>query len=519
MKKAFLILTVLCLLMGAAAAAEGTGEAVLGSWKMACVLSELYFSEDNWEQYLEFGPDGLVIFTRDSQKSEGTWYADGAFLSSDLGGYLDHMQLMDNGLLLCGSYAQGYLFSRDGKMPSYERIEDGVSEDGFYYEQLGDGSLQITGHTSAEEEPVFDENGNITNMVDLVLPSSIRGLPVRAIGMNAFYANIRLRSVVIPEGVQHLSREAFNDCVALETVQLPESLTAIGGYAFSHCRNLQSVRIPAQVQHIRFNPFTNCTSIKTFDLADGNRWYHLDGDALVETATNHLIAFPAGTERTEFAVPDSITSLRLAAFMGCEQLETVVLPEGLTEMESYVFEDSGLKNVNIPSTLTVMEDNPFGNCRSLEQVNVSEQNTLFSSVDGVLFDHEKSRLIYYPMNKPGQTYTVPEGIQVIGADAFTRNRKLTTVILPSSLNAIEDYAFYKIRNLESMVIPEGVTEIGPYAFCECYNLRRITIPSTVKEIKRSVFGFCEDLQVIVPKDITIHEFAFEEAQRITITYQ
>ena len=61
--------------------------------------------------------------------------------------------------------------------------------------------------------------------------------------------------------------------------------------------------------------------MQTFDLAEDNPWYRLENDALVEVETNHLIAFPAGTEKTEFTVPDHITTLRLAAFMGCENLE------------------------------------------------------------------------------------------------------------------------------------------------------------------------------------------------------
>ena len=519
MKRFLTVCLALCLLLPALGAAEDGAENILGQWQMTCTVSETYFAEAVWEQYLLFEEGGKVSFVQGDVTTDGTWTMNGKTVLTSMEGELERLYLTDNGLLMCGSYMEGSYFSRDGKMPSYERVEGGVSENGFYYEQMADGMMMITGHTSREETPVFDENGVMTNAVDLVLPESIRGIPVRAVGMSAFYGNVCLRSAVLPEGIVHLGREAFNDCVSLERVVLPETLTTIGGYAFSHCSCLQPVHIPSQVREISFNPFTDCYAMQTFDLAEDNLWYRLENDALVEVETNHLIAFPAGTEKTEFTVPDHITSLRLAAFMGCENLEKVTVPEGVREMESFVFENTGLKKVNVPASLVVMEDNPFGNCRNLEQVDVAPGNALFSSVDGVLFDAEKSRLIYYPMNKPGSTYTVPEGIRVIGADAFTRNRRLTEVFLPSSLKTIENYAFYKMRSLSGMTVPEGVEEIGSYTFCECGELRRVSVPDTVQKIGYCTFGFCEDLEVILSRDTEIHEFAFEEAQRITLSYR
>lgn len=518
MKKGLILLLAL-LLFGSVCMAESGNCDVLGQWQMTCTINSAHFSDDAWEQSLTFEADGSVAAVQDGESICGTWTAAGSSIYTSLDEPFACMQLLDNGLLLCGSYGEGIVFTRDGKMPAYEPVEGGVSEDGFYYQQLEDGTLEITGHVSGEEAPEFDENDVMTNPVDLVLPASIHGIPVRSVGMLAFYGNIRLRSAVLPEGMYHLGREAFNDCVMLETVQLPESLNSIGGYVFSNCVRLHQVRIPSQVRYIDFNPFTNCMAIHAFDLAPDNRWYRLEDGALVENATNDLIAFPSGTERTAFSVPGYVTRIRLGAFMGCENLEEVILPEGLVTLESFVFEGSGLRKVNVPSTLTVMESNPFHNCRSLEAVDVSPLNTVFGSVDGVLFDADRSRLIYYPIGRAADTYTVPEGTRVIGADAFSRNRKLTQIMLPSSLEVIEDYAFYKMCSLTRMTIPEGVTQLGSYVFCECDELRRVTVPSTVTQIKYAVFGYCQDLEVVVPKGIQIDEFAFENAERITITYQ
>lgn len=516
MKKAWIWL--LALMMALPAFAMGEDQDVLGRWQITCYIENAHFSEEPWEQYLDFEADGTVTLLQGSSSIKGTWTASGSGMDTDLEGF-DCLQLMDSGLLLCGSYQEGMVFTREGKMPAYERVEGGVSEDGFYYEQLGDGTLEITGHIANEDAPEFDENGVMTNALDLVLPASIRGIPVRSVGMLAFYGNSRLRSAVLPEGIFHLGREAFNDCVNLEEVQLPQSLGSMGGYAFSRCEKLHAVRIPSRVQDIDFNPFTNCTAIHAFDLDEGNRWYRLENGALMENATDDLIAFPAGSDKTAFSVPDYVKRIRLGAFMGCASLQEVRLPEGLLTLESFVFEDTGLTRVNVPASLVEMRDNPFNHCRDLAAVDVAEGNQVFSSVDGVLFDAEKSRLIFYPIGKPGSAYTVPEGIRVIGADAFSRNRQLEKVLLPSSLETIEDYAFYKMYSLAEMDIPEGVTRIDAYAFCQCDELRKVVIPSTVPEIKYATFAYCEDLEVVLPQGIILDEYAFEEAERITLTYR
>ena len=191
----------------------------------------------------------------------------------------------------------------------------------------------------------------------------------------------------------------------------------------------------------------------------------------------------------------------------------------LLTLESFAFESTGLTRVNVPASLVEMRDNPFNHCRDLAAVDVAEGNQVFSSVDGVLFDAEKSRLIFYPIGRPGSAYTVPEGTRVIGADAFSRNRQLVKVLLPSSLETIEDYAFYKMYSLAEMDIPEGVTRIDAYAFCQCDELRKVVIPSTVPEIKYATFAYCADLEVVLPEGIILDEFAFEEAERNTLTWR
>lgn len=90
-----------------------------------------------------------------------------------------------------------------------------------------------------------EENGKITitaytgSAIDLSIPQRIDGMPVVAIGDEAF-RGMQIRSVVIPSGVKEIGWFAFSACTVLESVTLPSSVTSIGYGAFDYCpKNLK----------------------------------------------------------------------------------------------------------------------------------------------------------------------------------------------------------------------------------------------------------------------------------------
>lgn len=83
---------------------------------------------------------------------------------------------------------------------------------------------------------------------------------------------------------------------------------------------------------------------------------------------------------------------------------------------------------------------------------------------------------------------VPEGIEVIGKNAFFKNALLKGVALPNSLKTIDDNAFFACKNLESIIIKDKVTHIGSFAFADCINLKIINIPCTATHIGKYAFS-------------------------------
>ena len=191
-----------------------------------------------------------------------------------------------------------------------------------------------------------------------------------------------------------------------------------------------------------------------------------------------------------------VTIIGEDAFAGCSSIQSVVIPEGITEIRKWAFMDChNLTNVYIPASISTIRDYVFVGCYALTGIDVNEYNTVFSSQDGVLFDKDKVSLICCPKGKIGK-YTIPDGVEIIWDSAFSWCQYLTEIEIPNSVNSIGDDSFFRCLGLTNMVIPESVEVIGGYSFYGCSNLHNITIPSSVVIIGYAAFIDCADDLVI-----------------------
>lgn len=119
----------------------------------------------------------------------------------------------------------------------------------------------------------------------------------------------------------------------------------------------------------------------------------------------------------------------------------------VTSIGNHVFENCiGLESITIPENITNIEHMAFHYCTNLESINVDVNNNIYSSIDGVLFNKEQDKIIFFPYNK-SDSYEIPDSVTSIG-----------------------NKAFYGCTNLTSITIPKSVTSIGDYTFTDCNNL-------------------------------------------------
>ena len=153
---------------------------------------------------------------------------------------------------------------------------------------------------------------------------------------------------------------------------------------------------------------------------------------------------------TKVTLSDTVKSIGSKAFYSTNNLEGIVLPEGLTTIKANAFEESAIKSVNIPSTVTTISREAFMNCNRLKAIDL----------------HDKITTIEYK--------------------AFTGCNDLQSVTIPGSIETWEEYTFSQ-SGVESVTICEGITSIAPNTFYECINLSEVNLPSSLTSIEGGAF--------------------------------
>lgn len=191
---------------------------------------------------------------------------------------------------------------------------------------------------------------------------------------------------------------------------------------------------------------------------------------------------------TDVNISNSVISIGRDAFSACDKLVNVNIPNGLTDIGIRAFESCiSLKNIIIPSSVTNIGNFAFNGCYSLKSIEVAEDNSNYSSEDGVLFNKNKSNLICCPGGKAGE-YTIPDFVTSMSSGAFSNCRSITKVVIPNTITSIPYGAFTQCYALTDVVIPNSVTSIEDSAFKQCSSLANITIPSSVTNIGTDAFN-------------------------------
>lgn len=233
---------------------------------------------------------------------------------------------------------------------------------------------------------------------------------------------------------------------------------------------------------------------------------------------------------TEAVIPSEIggvavTSIGFNAFWGCYSLASVTIPGSVTSIgENAFFQCSTLTSITIPSSVASIGESAFLGCSSLTSIDVVSGNSVFSSVEGVLFNAGKTSLLTYPEGKSG-SYCIPDSVRSIGEEAFHNCFGLTGVTIPGSVASLEEYAFCGCSGLTSVTILNSSISIGSYAFSGCSSLTSAGPIgggydyefSWTKSIPDNAFHGCSGLRsVAIPANATsIGDHAFDDCSTLT----
>ena len=329
--------------------------------------------------------------------------------------------------------------------------------------------------TSETSDFVFEESGN--------------GYAVKSyIGTDS---TVKIPSTYNGKFVYIISSKAFSYCLQVERIIVPESVIEIEDDAFYYCTSLKILTLPSSIQKMSSSAFCSTDAIETANI-------------------------------------DS----KLVSYIPNSNVKTLNIISGETLNIPYL---NKLEKITICETITLISTNSYLTCN---EFSVSEQNTVYKSVDGNLYSKDGETLVKYATGKTATQFTISDSVTSIGDYAFYNCSSLTSITIPDSVTDIRGYAFYNCSSLTSIyytgtasewaskidglgnimssgrtlyinnepvtnVVLENVTVIKSYAFSYCSSLTSITIPDSVTSIGDGAFRGCSSLtSITIPDSVT-----------------
>lgn len=229
-------------------------------------------------------------------------------------------------------------------------------------------------------------------------------------------------------------------------------------------------------------------------------------------------AFLQNLTLESLVVPQGVEQIDARAFAACVMLREISLPDSLLSIGDSAFSScASLQSFFLPKNLSAFGANVLSGCMSLQAIEADEENTKFSTQDGVLFTKDMAKLIAYPAQKTQEAYRVPETVRVIETSAFFGNAYLKRIALPPILTAIEPYTFGQMSSLQQITLPNTVMTIGTNAFSGCSALKSVSLPDALHSIDAAAFANCSALSTLkIPEQVQeIGENAFTNCTALT----
>lgn len=363
---------------------------------------------------------------------------------------------------------------------------------------VGDGNKVFSTTDGILYANVYDSTFEKEVLQLVVCPAAKAGevnvLPdVTKVWANAFNGNLETTKVVFADATManyslEIGENAFKGCKKLTELVLPVGLNEISTNTFKDCTSLVSVTVPYTVGTIAIEAFTNCSSLTTINFAE-----------TPEGKTEVGLEIADGTKSS-----DHYSTTIKSPFSNCTALTEIEFPERTTYVGNYVFSyNNAIKKVTFPATLSNMGINLFDSSKGIKEVVFKTHTEGENAGKTSLKTLPQSTFAFSTLEK----ITLPEGIEVIGYQAFGYCYSLTSINIPSTVKILGDksttssssagWAFYGCTKLANVTFApdSSLTTIGKDAFGKnCFE--SIEIPATVETIGEYAFENNKKLRTV-----------------------
>lgn len=308
---------------------------------------------------------------------------------------------------------------------------------------------------------------------------------IKYLGVRMFRNCSSIASITLPSTLKRVN-SAFVGCTGLTTLSFPDELTEIGSQ--EGCTGLTTLTIPAGVI---INDFkcTNCTALTNINLK-GSVGTEIPAVTIPGGVQNISPGAFKNSGLTEVILKEGVMSLSNNSFDGCLLLKKVTFPTTMKTIGG--FSNTGIKEIAFAEGATpeAISDYAFLNCDSLSTITLP--NSIKSLGTGAFYDCDTLKTVKLPTGITKiakqafyhcgflQSITIPQSVTEIGAEAFAACSKLTAISLPSALTTIGIASFHS-TGLTSITLPEGMTTIEPGTFGKS-KLKSIKLSKSLKQI-------------------------------------
>lgn len=388
---------------------------------------------------------------------------------------------------------------------------------------------------------------------------------------------------------------AFRNCATLPEVTFPRQLLSVGNYTYAQCPLLKTLTFPAMLESIGNYAFAECTGLTQLTFKDSGKSVKLGYGARSNSGTSYLdniplfgntnltylyigrnINYTAGEKYgyspfynqsfltdvrfsqsgtvsyckdyllykvnncKTLTLPESLTSIGNWTFRGMAALESIVVPNAVTEMGTYAFandtslksaklstscpwlkeglfsECNALQSITIPSAVTKMDGYMFTNCKTLTSATFEDGNDLIEMGYGASWKNYglfsdcplktlnlgrwlsyntevASRSPFYSIDAL-KNLNIGKNVKVIDKYMFSYCKGLEEVNLPDNITSVNLWGFRGCSSLKSVRLSEKLSQVGDYGFAGCTSLDNVTFPASMTSVASNSFSDCTALR-------------------------
>ena len=434
------------------------------------------------------------------------------------------------------------------------------------------GAYAFSGEEDEDEEAcvilsnvIFEENsklvslgtsvfGNCSDLKTIVIPRNVTNL-----GTDIFFNCYNLTNVTFEEDSQlsSISSGAFYNCSRLKEIVIPKNVNRIGGVyydnsycdyygAFENCTKLKNVYFEdnSELTSIEAAAFRGCTSLVDFIIPKGVSSIGGVKTKYGDDEFNGPFEGCSSLEKLSFEEGSQLKQIKFAAFVGCPNLKSIIIPASVTsiegiseddyccgafskEMETIIFEDDSMlktigvaafkdvsiSHIDIPNSVKSIADYAFSGCDNLkslrcfpENVPATGESVFQNCPDDMIIQVQEQSIDKYKVESPWNEFFITKIYPYVLGESSTveyDGYKLKFTICNLDMPSCEVSCAKAPDSLMSIEIPAtaviadatfNVTKIADNGFANKSNITGVNFPSTLTSIGNNAFANCSDLE-------------------------